>query len=213
MSRPRVSMLSVGSGNEASLSYALHRAGVAFDRAETPQAIRDAGAIILPGVGCFTRVMSRLHDRSMVDALHDRANAGVPILGVCVGMQVLADEGDEGAIGTPTRGLGLIPGRVERIEALPGRRVPHMGWNRVIACAECPLLDGLDAEPAMYFVHSYHFRAHDPRHVLAEVNDGSPIAAIVGRDNILGVQCHPEKSQHDGERLLANFAAWAHATA
>jgi glutamine amidotransferase len=144
----------------------------------------------------------------MVDALNEAAiRRARPLLGICVGMQLMAERGREH--GTHA-GLGWIEGEVAELKpADPALRVPHMGWNELeIAPAPHPVLDGLPTGTHVYFVHSYAITPADPRHVLASVSYGGAVAAVVGRDNLVGTQFHPEKSQDAGLRLIANFLAW-----
>ena len=144
----------------------------------------------------------------MVDALNDAVvKRGAPFLGICVGMQLLASRGVEHGV---TPGLDWIGGEVARITpADPALKVPHMGWNDLVIDHAHPVLDGIATGDHAYFVHSYQFRVADPAHLLAHVDYGGAITAIVGRDTILGTQFHPEKSQAMGLRLIGNFLRWA----
>jgi glutamine amidotransferase len=197
----RVVVLDYGVGNLFSLCAALEREGVEpVVSAEIP-AERDFAALILPGVGHFTPVAERL--RGIRERLQRWVADGVPILGICLGMQVLFEESEEGV----GRGLGFFPGRVVRLP--DSVKVPHIGWNalRVRRCH--PLLDGIEDGAWVYFVHSYHPHPADPTIVLAETEYGRAFPAIVARGALCGTQFHPEKSGAVGRRLLRNFLALA----
>ncbi len=200
----------------------LHSAEKSFQRmaAETgtgpvrvsadPDEIRAADRIVLPGVGAFADCRAGLMARpGLFEAIEERViGGGVPFLGICVGMQMMADLGREH--GQETAGFGWIGGEVRRITPSdPSLKIPHMGWNALADIAPHPLFKGIAPGDHAYFVHSYHFVTTDPAHVLARVDHGGPITAAVGRDNIAGTQFHPEKSQAAGLRLIANFLAWA----
>jgi glutamine amidotransferase len=172
-----------------------------------PDAIRAAERIVLPGDGAFPACRRALFDhRGVFEAMEDAViRQGRPFLGICIGMQMLATEGLEYE---PTPGFGWIGGTVDRIPAGPGQKVPHMGWNDLVIDHPHPVLAGLATGDHAYFVHSYHFRVADAAHRIAHVEYGGAVTAIVGRDNLVGVQFHPEKSQGTGLRLIANFLAW-----
>ena len=198
----------------------LHSAQKAFERmaAETgagavkvtnrPEDVLRADRIVLPGDGAFPACKRELDAvPGMVEALNDAViRQGRPFLGICVGMQMLATTGHEYSA---TPGLGWIGGDVMRITPSdPAMKVPHMGWNDMILDRPHPVLDGIRTGDHAYFVHSYRFQVADDAHLLAHVDYGGPVTAIVGRDNILGTQFHPEKSQSAGLRLIANFLRW-----
>jgi glutamine amidotransferase len=212
-----VAIIDYGSGN-------LHSAQKAFERAarETgfaaeilvtsdPDAVMRADRIVLPGVGAFADCRKGLDSvPGMIAALSEAVQAkGRPFLGICVGMQLLATRGLEHQV---TEGLGWIAGDVAAIDSQGGTlRIPHMGWNTLEARRAHPLLAGIPTGPGglhAYFVHSYSFRSEREEHILAATDYGAPIAALIGRDNIAGVQFHPEKSQALGLALIANFLRW-----
>ena len=199
-----IALIDYGAGNLQSVKNALKAAG-AIDVAVTadPDVVAKADRIVLPGVGAFAHCMSALSAiDGMVAAMERRVlDEGVPFLGICVGMQLLADAGVEH--GT-TQGLGWIGGTVRAIAPSPDIKVPHMGWNDVTLSAPHPVL----AVGEAYFLHSYHFEANDVADVLATTHHGSALTAAVGRDNILGVQFHPEKSQVYGIATLKRFLEW-----
>jgi len=212
-----VAIIDYGSGN-------LHSAAKAFERAaresgasqpitvtSDPGVVRNADRVVLPGVGAFADCRRGLDQvPGMVAALSEAVRRrGRPFLGICVGMQLMAERGREYAV---TDGLGWIAGEVCRIAPEdPGLKIPHMGWNTLDVHRPHPLLDGIPLGPQglhAYFVHSYHLRAEDPADLLAVSDYGGPITALVGRDNYAGTQFHPEKSQKLGLALIANFLKW-----
>ena len=199
-----LALIDYGAGNLQSVKNALKAAG-ATNVAVTadPDVVAKAERIVLPGVGAFAHCMTALSAiDGILSAMEDRVlKGGVPFLGICVGMQLLADAGVEH--GTHA-GLGWIGGTVRVIEPAPGIKVPHMGWNDVTLGAPNSVLASGEA----YFLHSYHFDAAMPAHVLATTRHGSAVTAAVGRGNILGVQFHPEKSQAYGIATLKRFLEW-----
>jgi glutamine amidotransferase len=196
-----LALIDYGAGNLHSVANALKAAGVA-DMAITADAevVRRADRIVLPGVGAFRACIDGLAAvPGMIEAMEERAlRGGVPFLGVCVGMQLMATQGEE--FGTHA-GLGWLPGTVRKLEASPEARVPHMGWNDVVPVDEHPIV--LPGEA--YFLHSFAFEGDG---VVATTTHGQPVTAAIGRDNLLGVQFHPEKSQRYGIALLERFLAW-----
>lgn len=168
--------------------------------------VAKADRIVLPGDGAFPHCRGELFSRTaLAEAIIEAVtNRGVPFFGICVGMQMLATTGHEY---TPTPGFGWVPGDIRPIEA-GDRKVPHMGWNDLIIDAPHPVLEGIKSGDHAYFVHSYAMQLADPADLLAHVDYGSPVAALVGRDNVVGAQFHPEKSQEPGLRMIANFLRW-----
>ena len=215
-------IIDYGIGNLRSLAKAFGAAGVPVERTDEHAALRDAERLVLPGVGAFGACAAELDRRGLTDLVRERAAAGVPLLGVCVGMQLLFDASEERprADGTEHAGLGLLPGRVVRFDGRGGTpsgapgggagrlKVPHMGWNRLRRRAEHPVL-GDGPLPYAYFVHSYHARPALASDVLATVAYGAEVPAVVGRGNVVGVQFHPEKSADGGLAMLRRFAAWS----
>jgi glutamine amidotransferase len=211
---PVVALIDYGSGNLRSAEKALMRAaaerGTGHEIIVTsdPAVAGSAERIVLPGVGAFADCMRGLKALpGMVESLRLAVlNRGVPFLGICVGMQLLASVGRE--FGDHT-GLGWIQGEVVRMTPSdPSLKIPHMGWNELALVRPHPLFEGLEANAHAYFVHSYVIRPADPAHILATTDYGGPFAAAVGRDNIVGTQFHPEKSQNAGLKILGNFLGW-----
>jgi imidazole glycerol-phosphate synthase subunit HisH len=209
-----VVIIDYGSGNLRSAAKAFERAaaeaGIAVDIevTNTPEVVAGADRIVLPGVGAFADCRSGLAAISgLEEALHEAAIARArPFLGICVGMQLLAERGREFET---VDGLGWIDGEVVAIEPKdPGLKIPHMGWNEIEPRTEHPLLAELSAGTHGYFVHSYHFRLAEAADLLAVTDYGGPLAAVIGRGNLVGTQFHPEKSQEAGLRLIGNFLRW-----
>jgi glutamine amidotransferase len=199
----------------------LHSAQKAFERmaqetgagkivvTSDPDVVASADRIVLPGDGAFPHCRGALFDRAalsqaIIAAVETR---GVPFMGICVGMQLLATMGHEYK---QTPGFGWIPGDVRLIApADPAMKVPHMGWNDLVIDRPHPVMTGITTGDHAYFVHSYAMQVTDPAHLLAHVDYGGQIAAVVGRDNIIGTQFHPEKSQAAGLRMIGNFLLWS----
>ncbi len=206
-----VALIDYGSGNLRSAEKALRKAAEAMDRpAEVvvtadPAVVASADRLVLPGVGAFAACMGALASRDgLIEAMREAAlTRGAPFLGVCVGMQLLADRGLEFGV---TPGLGWIAGEVSRLKpADASAKVPHMGWNALGEVRDAPLMAGLADGAHMYFTHSFAFSAADPSDVAATVDHGGRFTAAVAKGNVMGVQFHPEKSQAAGLKLLQNF--------
>lgn len=206
----KVALIDYDSGNLHSAEKAFQLMGreVGADVVVTsdPDMAARADRVVLPGDGAFPACRAALGEvDGMAEALREAVlSRGVPFLGICVGMQMLATTGHEYR---ETAGLDWIGGQVTAIDA-PGLKVPHMGWNDLVIDRPHPLLDGIATGDHAYFVHGWQFRTADPAHRLAHVDYGSAVTAVVGRDNIVGTQFHPEKSQAVGLRLIANFLRW-----
>lgn len=192
----RVVIVDAGGANTGSVRYAFDRLGVETALVTDAESIRAADRVILPGVGTAAQVMTRLRSLDLIDTLR---TLEAPLLGICVGMQLLYDGSDEGDVD----GLGLLPGRVTRLAGDVGLRVPHMGWNTLRALRDSALVDGIGADDRAYFVHSFAAPVTDDC-VLA-CDHGAPFAAVVQRGQIAGTQFHPERSADVGTRLLRNF--------
>ena len=200
-----VLIVDYGMGNIASARRAIEECGAEVLVSGDPADIRAADRIVLPGVGAFPVAMARLRETGWVNALRSAVHDdGLPLLGVCLGMQLLADESDEV---TKTQGLGLIPGRVERIVPTDAaERVPHVGWNEVRHNGGA-LFQGVPSGSDFYFVHSYRFVPVSDDAILATTPYAGETVSAVGNDRVAGVQFHPEKSSRVGFRLLKNFLA------
>jgi len=202
-----LAVIDYGAGNLRSVVHALNHLGVQdMHLVHTPQDLAGADKIILPGVGAFGAGMNQLHEQNLVQPLLDALRAGVPYLGICLGMQFLFERSDE--MGDHA-GLGLLPGHVTRFPTTLPYKVPHMGWNQLDVQRPTPLLAGIPADTSVYFVHSYYCVPADSADVVATVDYGIPFTAVVQRDNLFGVQFHPEKSQRTGLRILSNFLEYS----
>lgn len=197
-----IAVIDYGAGNLKSVKNALDHLGAANMRASTAKEILLADAVILPGVGEFGTAMAELERRGIKEAVIEAANGGRPLLGICLGMQLLFEAGEESP---GAKGLGILPGRVPRFPAEMGLKIPHMGWNSVMPIKENRLLDGLPKGSYMYFVHSFYVKAAERADVSAISEYGLIFDAAVERGNIFGCQFHPEKSGAAGLVILKNF--------
>jgi glutamine amidotransferase len=197
----RIAILDYGMGNLRSVEKALEHVGVTAKISNEAEEVRAADGVILPGVGAFPRAMERIHDLRLDELIAERREGGVPILGICLGLQLLFDSTTElgGA-----EGLELLDGSVDGLEA-PGLKVPHIGWAPVRWERESRLAEGIDSETPFYFVHSFAPRPSEDE-LLGTAEYGTRFACAAERDNVFGVQFHPEKSSTAGLRLLSNFA-------
>ena len=201
-----IAVLDYGSGNVRAFLNAYERMKIACRAARGPADLEGAERIILPGVGAFDTALKQFEDSGMMQPVRERVlESGVPLLGVCVGMQMLADRSEEGS----RTGLGWIPGAVRKLRAPSPNaslRLPHMGWNQIEIQPDAPLLSRLPSGGRFYFLHSYAFECADSRHAIARSNYGVEFTCAVRRKNVWAVQFHPEKSHDDGMTVLKNFA-------
>ena len=187
--------------NTGSVINMLKKIGVKAKSTSVASEIAQAERIILPGVGAFDTAMLKLKELGLIEALNERAlEAKVPTLGICLGMQLLSEKSEEGS----EPGLGWIPGEVKKFNLDQNHKLPHMGWNHVKAVHQSELLQGYERDPKFYFVHSYHFSCDD-QFIIGKVEYGYDFPCIVGKDNIVGAQFHPEKSHKYGMKFLSQF--------
>ena len=196
-----IALIDYGAGNVRSVHKALTAVGAGVTVTQDPEVVLAADKVVMPGVGAFGDCMTSLTRLGLIKAIHEVVDAGVPFLGICVGMQVLFEVGEE--MGEHA-GLGLLPGRVVKFQIDPALKVPHTGWNQVEPVQATPLLADLPDGAWTYFNHSFYCRAQ-PEHTLAITDYGGAFPSVVGRENVLGIQFHPEKSQHVGLHILRNF--------
>ena len=203
---PRVAVIDLGINNLASICRRLEDAGA--DKLvvlREPIALTDFTHVVLPGVGAFDAAMNTMHSLGWPEVLHDATQtSSVPLLGICLGMQLLGDSSEEGE---PVPGLGLVAGRTVRLTPRAGERVPHVGWNEVVPAADADLFRGVDAGTDFYFVHSYTLKLEDSAEAAAITPYAEGVVSAIQRGTVLGVQFHPEKSSTAGLRVLKNFLA------
>jgi len=199
-----IAVIDYDAGNTLSVTRALEKVGAGVDLTSDPDRVKDADAVVLPGVGAFGDCMNKLAERGMDAACREVFRSGKPFLGVCVALQVIFDDSEESP---GAEGLGLLPGSVRRFKA-GDLKVPHMGWNELRLVRDHPVLDGLDGED-FYFVHSYYPEPAETADLLGETEYGVRFCAAAGRENLVAVQFHPEKSSRAGLGLYENFLAWS----
>lgn len=200
-----ISVIDYGVCNLGSMLNMLHKVGAQAELISTPAEVERAEKIVLPGVGAFDNGIAALRDRGLAEPLRKKAlNDRVPLLGVCLGMQMLGRRSEEGSM----NGLDLVDAEVRRFRLPPGSglKVPHMGWSLLVPHRDSALLHTLDERSRFYFCHSYRMFCNDPDDILATANHGGDFVAMVQRENVYGVQFHPEKSHRFGMSLLHNFA-------
>lgn len=203
MVSPReVAIIDAGIGNIGSVYNAIYSLGYNPEIVQDPDLLDEFDRVVLPGVGCFGAAIAKMKPLGFIDAIKDFSHSGRPLLGICLGMQLLLDKSEESP---RSIGLGLIPGEVRSFDCASDYPVPHIGWNDVVfSHPEHPIFDGILNHRDFYFVHSYY--AHvDKSYVLASAFYPESFAAVIGKDNVIGMQFHPEKSQVNGLKLLENF--------
>jgi imidazole glycerol-phosphate synthase subunit HisH len=202
-----IGIIDYGMGNLYSVSKALERLRYEYIISDDPKELKNAKGLILPGVGSFKDAMHILRETGLAEFVCEVVNEGTPLLGICLGMQLLFEESEENGL---TKGLGLLSGRVVRIPGMTANgnryKVPHMGWNRLVFRHPSPLLQNVE-EGHVYFVHSYYVVTDDDDVVLASSFYDVEVPAVVGKGNVYGTQFHPEKSGEIGMKILQNYAA------
>ena len=201
-----IAIVDYGLGNIKAFSNVYKKLNIECIYANKPEQLKGASKIILPGVGAFDHAMEMLNSSGLRDTLDDMVlNKNIPVVGICVGMQMMANNSDEGHL----NGLGWIKGTVKKFdfskndESLP---LPHMGWNNISLDTDDPLFTGLEIDPRFYYLHSYYFQCENEINSIATANYGKKFSCIVKHGNIYGIQCHPEKSHHNGATILKNFS-------
>ena len=201
-----IKIVNYGSGNIRAIGNIYDRLNIDCEVADTPESLKGADKIILPGVGAFDETMGMLNKSGFKDVLEELVLLNkVPILGICVGMQILSEGSEEGDL----EGLGWIKGRVKKIDKnllLHKPKLPHLGWNSVDIKKHSKILDSVDAKIGFYFIHSFYFECQNQEDELTSTFYGKNFSSAVNKGNITGVQFHPEKSHHNGISLLKNFS-------
>jgi glutamine amidotransferase len=197
-----IGLVDYGLGNIGSVANMFKRVGAETTRVSTPEEVAAVDKLLLPGVGSFDAGVNRLREPGLFDALREFAASGRPLLGICLGMQLLMDGSDEGTL----PGLGLLGGRSIRFDDAAGLRVPHMGWNHATPTREHALVADLPEDSRYYFVHSFHVVPDDAATTLAVTEYGVPFTSMVQAGNVMGAQFHPEKSHTFGMAIMRNFA-------
>lgn len=195
-----IAIIDYGMGNLRSVAKGFEKMGIPVRVTGDPQVVDEAPGVVLPGVGAFSDAMHNLREMCLVEPIHRAVARGKPFLGICLGLQLLFESSEEW--GTST-GLGVFPGRVRRLP--PGLKVPHMGWNTVQVRNPCPLLNGVPENAAFYFVHSYYVEPADPSLTACATEYGIEFTSVAARDNVFGIQFHPEKSSALGLHILQKF--------
>lgn len=196
-----IGVIDYGMGNLFSLGKALERLGYQYELVSDAEQLNRFDGLILPGVGAFGDAVKNIGELGLAPAIREAVAAGRPVLGICLGMQLLFEKSEEHGL---NEGLGLLPGEVRKFQG--EYKIPHMGWNQLSLKKESPWLEGVASGDYVYFVHSYRAHVGDSSILLATADYYQEVPAIVGRDNVLGMQFHPEKSGAAGMRLLDNFA-------
>lgn len=192
-----------GLANLRSVQKAFEKVGVAAIISDDPHRIGEADKVVLPGVGAFRDAIARLREAGFVEPITDHIRAGKPFLGICLGLQLLFTTSYEDGI---YPGLDLFPGEVVRFDAIPGLKVPHMGWNQLRVRKPAPIFRDLPSEASVYFVHSYYVKPKDASIIAAETDYPTPFTSAIWADNVMATQFHPEKSQRVGLGMLRSFA-------
>lgn len=201
----KLALIDLGVCNIGSLAASVSRLGAHAVVVSEPSQLNSVDRIILPGVGQFGTASKRLTDRGFVAALPDMISKGVPFLGICLGMQLMASSGHEGGVFS---GLSILQGVVKEMRPTANTRIPHVGWNSVSFLSEHPVLKGIPNNSDFYFVHGFEVQDYSPDTLIGTATHGNEFPAVLGLKNAIGVQFHPEKSQAAGALLLSNFLGW-----
>ncbi|HBW56652.1 MAG TPA: imidazole glycerol phosphate synthase subunit HisH [Oscillatoriales bacterium UBA8482] len=198
-----IAVIDYDMGNLHSVCKGLEKAGVKPQVTDSATVIKNADAVVLPGVGSFDPAMQHLRSRNLIEPIQDIIASGVPFLGICLGLQILFESSEEGQ----EKGLGIFPGTVRRFQSEPGLTIPHIGWNQLsFIQPNIPLWKTIGSQPWVYFVHSYYVDPTDSNLTAATIQHGSQIiTAAIAKDNVMAVQFHPEKSSNAGLKILDNF--------
>lgn len=192
-------------GNIGSISNAVYNLGWDYKLISETKDFEEISHLILPGVGAYSSAMQKLNNKNLVPSIVEFSKKGNPVLGICLGMQLLSYSGEEGGI---SQGLQLISGNVKLLENENNLHMPHVGWNNLIIKNSHPLLDGIKSNIDFYFVNSYFFDVKEEKNIIAETEYGQIFPSFVSKKNVVGVQFHPEKSQSNGLKILDNFCLW-----
>jgi glutamine amidotransferase len=200
-----IAIVDYGMGNLRSVWKAFESVGLQAVVTRDPATIRNAGHVVLPGVGAFGDCMANLERFGLVEPVRSSIQSGKPFLGICLGLQLLFTQSEEFGV---HKGLNIVPGKVRKFALDPALKVPHMGWNQVHMQRDCPLFGDIPNDSDWYFVHSYFVDPADPLVAATITTYGVPFVSAIWKDNIVACQFHPEKSQSVGLRLIKNFGAW-----
>jgi glutamine amidotransferase len=200
-----IGVLNHDMGNLRSVTNAIYSLGYDYLTVTEPAQFDDLSHLVIPGVGSYFTAIQKVKRLGLQQAIAGFAESARPLLGICLGMQILSTSGEEGCF---CEGLGLIPGHVRRLPDAPGYAIPHVGWNGVSFTSDHPVLQGVRRGADFYFVHSYYFDCDDCANVYGKTEYGKEFVSIVGKENVIGLQFHPEKSQSNGLKILENFCEW-----
>ncbi|TBL67781.1 imidazole glycerol phosphate synthase subunit HisH [Paenibacillus thalictri] len=200
-----IGIIDYGMGNLRSVSNAIYYLGYDFILVDNEQKLDGVSHVILPGVGAYNKAVDLIKEKGLFEAIRKYAVTGRPFLGICLGMQLLSDNGHEGGM---TEGFSFIPGTVSRLSEEFNLPIPHVGWNTVHFTADHPVFHKVKNDLDFYFTHSYHFVCEKNEYIIGKTDYGQALNTIVAKNNVIGFQFHPEKSQKNGLKLIENFCEW-----